>query len=1532
MFEWIARFAVERRALVLGLTLLFCGWGWVKFQTLPIEAFPDVTDPMVEVVGVYPGQAAEEVERRLTVELEKALAGTPMLRDLRSVSIFGLVLMTLTFEDGGSDLDRRVMVSERLQGAQLPVGAEVEMGPQSTPVGQIYRYTLRGPRSLRELRALQDYVIEPQLRSVPGVADVVTFGGFQRQYQVRVDPDKLAAAEVKLDDVYDAVLKNNENVGGGYVNAGSQELIVRVLGTAQRVAALGEAVVSVDGDLPVRVEDIADIVEGSTPRRGAVGRGYNDDVVEGIVLLRRGENPGLVLEALRERVDKLNRDVLPADVQIATFYDRTTLLDATLSTVGRNLVEGVLLVLAVVYLFLRTMRAVVIVAVVIPVSMCAAFVGLSWLGLPANLISLGAIDFGILVDGAIIVVESTLHALERMKGRGSRGLVQASAVRVAQPVGFSLLIIIIALAPIFTLERVEGRIFAPMAYTYAFALLGALVSAMVVVPALESLLMSGTVRVKEPQWLVWGGRLYAGMLGGLSKVRWLVVAAAVGVVAVCAYDTRDIGTEFLPELNEGGLYITAVFPSSIALDETRARVGEVRARILETPEVADVLSHVGRPEGAAQAEGPNNAEFFVVLAPEGQWRPGYRRADLEEELRVKLEQIPGVQYNFSQPITDRVFETISGIIGQVVVKVRGQDIDQLMRAAAEIRERVAAVAGVSDLALYQTGEVPQLKITLRRDALARRGLSVEDVQRTLRVALGGEVATSIWEDVRSYAVVLKLPDQWRTDTDALRRLPLGVGEQAATLAEVADISVEMGRGAIWRQDFSRFVALKFNVRGRDLGSTVRDAQAAAEAVALPEGAYLSWGGEFQNQARALQRLGVSLPLALAAILGILFMNFRRWKPTLLIFAFLPVAVIGAVVGLKALGENFSVSSAVGCIALLGQVVLSGVILCSRLDEARAHSHGDPMKEGAREAFRPLLMTTTLALLGLLPAATSHAMGSETQRPFAISIIAGLLLVTPAILFVLPLLYTVGWKATPAPSEPPTPDDQGGLSESPAVAGLSFHDETRADATEADATEADATEADATEAHATRADATEAHATRADATEAHATEGTASTPGGALLNPTQHIAMIFMPLALFTLTVAGFSARPCVAADFDATPTLSEDTATRFTLQDALSLIDDDHPLFAAADARSRAARAGVTAAGLWSNPTLDIDYVYGVTQSSYSAIGAPLIGVSQHLRSGDLTQARTRAAEATHALSLLSRDALRAHLQLLVEDAFITLAAIDREAELLHHLITHLEAAERVILARFEAKVAARYDTRRISIALADARAEVDLLESERARARADLDVILGPRAPQLQGAPLFDVEALSGEGLRAPRQQGTPLTLSIARAQQEATAADLDTARAEVFPGVDIRVIIGYGQAPGQLDAGVGVSIPLPLLDYGQGSVAAAEQQAAATAYVTDAVERATEQRIDAAKRVRQARLAAFDRYLAQTDHLLPHLTAEAESAYREGRFSVLELIDAHQSVFAVRVQRLHLAVEVRRADLDLRRVLILGSPTPAD
>ncbi len=1016
MLKRLVALAVDRPWAVLAVAAVAALFGYAQMLGVPIEAFPDVTNLQVQVITLAPGRAAEETERQVTIPIERELAGLPDMVDLRSISVFGLSQITCTFDDDADDFVARTRVAERLRQVDLPEGLVARLGPESTPVGEIYRYTVDAPgMTAMDRRGLQDWVVSRALRRVPGVADVVSFGGFQRQYQVRVDPTRLAVRGMGIPDVVEALRRSSGAAGGNYMRHGSEEYVVRGLGYLQSPRDLSRVALSSSHGVPVRVDDVGEVVLGHVPRRGVVGRNDDDEAPEGIVLLRKRMSPNEVLDGVHREVDRLNREVLPRGARVVPYYDRTELMTRSLHTVRHNLLEGALLVVAVLALFLGALRGPLVVATVIPLALLTAFTGLRLLKMPANLISLGAVDFGILVDGAVIFVETVYHVGATRPELTRPEVVREAASQVVRPVVYSLAIITAALLPIFTMQRVEGRIFAPMALTYGFALLGALVWSLTVVPALSRLAIKlpraphGDPHAHaEPRWVTRlrarYERLVAFTLGRPNLVA-AVIAAALFVALAAG---RGLGSEFLPELNEGGMFVTAVFPASQSLEEGERIVPELRRVIRSFPEVREAVSQLGRPEDGTDPAQVTVAQIMVSLRPEETWTTGRSRQRLVEDMRRELGRVPGVSYIFSQPIVDNVLESISGIKGKVAVKIYGDDLEVMQRLAEQTRDAIAPVRGVRDLGLYQTGVAPQLRIDIDRDAIARYGLRVADVDDVISAAIGGTAATEIWEGERRVEVSVRVSEPFRVGVDRIREIPVRTPDGARVpLGALAEVHVGFGRAAIQRNQAQRFIALKFNIEGRDLGSVVAEARARVRRAApMPAGYAMTWGGEFESQQRAMRRLAVIVPVAVLIICLLLYGAFGRVRSALVVLAAAPLCLPGAALALRLAGVNLSVSAVVGGIALLGQTVLAGVVVVSSINELR--DSGAPpvvaVVEGTARRMRAVLITAALAALGLLPAALSHAMGSETQRPFALVIVGGVTLATPLLLFVLPTLY------------------------------------------------------------------------------------------------------------------------------------------------------------------------------------------------------------------------------------------------------------------------------------------------------------------------------------------------------------------------------------------------------------------------------------------------------------------------------------------------------------------------------------------------
>ncbi|BBL74664.1 efflux RND transporter permease subunit [Methylomagnum ishizawai] len=1014
MLSLLIEHCVHRRLAVIALTVVVALFGLHAYLETPIEAYPDVTNTQVTVISLMPGYAPEEVERQVTVPLERVLNGTPDMLQMRSQSLFGLSLITITFQDEADSFHSRTLVSERMHGAELPDGVQPVLAPDYTPLGEIYKFMVVSDRhDLYELRSEMEWNVSRVLRQVQGVADVLTFGGFYKEIYVEVDPARLDSVGLTLDEVNQAIASSNRNVGAGFLRHGDQQMVVRGVGYLGSPDDVKRIVLKSEGGTPVTVGDVARLVQAYTPRQGAVGLDGQKEAVEGIVLLRRGQNPSRVLEAVHEKVEELNTRILPAGMKIVPFLDRTELVHNTLDTVYHNLMHGFLLVVGVVWLFLRSVRGSLIVALVIPLSLLVAFAGLYRLGLPANLISMGAIDFGIILDGAVVLVENVIHQAAHRHPKTRRDMVHVivdAALSVAKPTFYAMLIIIAALIPVFTLERVEGRIFRPLALTYSFALVGGLVFALTLVPALcAALIQPKHAMIEEPRFLVFLRGKYRRLLEFALDRRAPTLLAGVALLVAGGVSISRLGSEFLPELDEGDVHVFVEMPSSIALGKGQDILQDMRQRLLRFPEVKGILSQQGRSEDGTDNEGVNMSETFVHLKPHGEWRPRLSKEQLVEDMREALSAIPGVRFNFSQPIKDNVEEAVSGVRGKVVLKIYGSDLEKMRSTLEEAKTRLKAVPGVIDLDLYRESLVPQLQLKLDRVALARQGITVDAAQDTIETAMAGKVVTQLWQGERPIPVRVILPTTERDEMEHYGDLMIPTPSGARVpLREVAHQQIERGRTSIEREANRRFLALKFNVEGRDLGSVVHDARAAVEGkVQMPEGHFLVWGGEFENQQRAMGRLGVIVPVAVLIVLGLLYSALQSARSALAILLSTPFALTGGAFVLLFTGIALSVSAAIGFIALLGQVSLMGLLVLSATEERR-HAGMElraAIVSGATDRLRPVLMASTLALLGLLPMAVSTGIGSETQQPFAVVIVGGMFTTFFVAMFVLPVLYS-----------------------------------------------------------------------------------------------------------------------------------------------------------------------------------------------------------------------------------------------------------------------------------------------------------------------------------------------------------------------------------------------------------------------------------------------------------------------------------------------------------------------------------------------
>ena len=1025
MIRRVVDFALSNRLLVLAFAMILFAGGIVAFRHLPIEAYPDVADNYVEVITQWPGISAEQIEQQVTIPLEIVLNGIPHVVHLRSFSLFGLSDLKLIFDDESNNDWNRERVLERLSQVTLPPGVIPQMGTDWSPVGQIYFFTLHSSNPAydpMELKSLEDWVIEKHFKQVPDIVDVASFGGPTREYQVRVDPNKLVAYGLSLSQIEQQLTNNNSNAGGSFIQEGLQQINVNARGLVDRSQDIAETVIMTKSGTPLRVKDVAVVSQGPKIRLGQFAKAVhredgriidNDDVVSGIVLLRKGAAADAALQGVHAKVDELNNHILPPGVKVVPFLDRSDLVHFTSHTVLHNLTEGMILVSIVLLLFLGNVRGALIVAITIPFALLFAAICLDLSRIPANLLSLGALDFGVVVEGAIVLIENIVRQLDNSDGtRSSNEIIGFASHEVQRPVFYAIVITITAFLPIFTLQRVEGRLFHPMAWTVAFALLGALLFSILVAPVLASFAFAKGAREWDNPVMTFVSQRYRVALRWAIRRRAITVGVCALMVAIGGYLAFGgaIGSEFLPHLDEGALWVRGTLAPSTGPDEGIRVANQARIVLCSFPEVPDCTSQVGRPDDGTDNTGFFNTEYFVDLKSKEEWRPVFHqdKDELIVAMQRELDKIPGVLWGFSQPIEDNMEEAVSGVKGALATKIYGDDLRLLEEKADEIVTIMRGIKGVEDLGIFRILGQPNLNIAVDRAQAARYQINVADVQDAIQTAVGGNALTQVLKGEARYDLTLRYLPKYRDTQDAIERIRLlsPTGERVS-LAQLCKISVSDGASEVYREGNRRYVAIKYSVRGRDLGSTVEEAIAKVnQQVKLPTGYTLDWEGEYASQKRANERLLIVLPITVFIIFIILYTMFKSFKWALLIMATVAIAPIGGLLALLITGTNFSVSSGVGFLALFGVSVQTGVIMLEYINQLRARrfSVEDAAVEGAVLRLRPIMMTMLVATLGLLPAALSHAIGSDSQRPFAIVIVGGLIAALIMSIFLLPTLY------------------------------------------------------------------------------------------------------------------------------------------------------------------------------------------------------------------------------------------------------------------------------------------------------------------------------------------------------------------------------------------------------------------------------------------------------------------------------------------------------------------------------------------------
>ncbi|SHM63656.1 cobalt-zinc-cadmium resistance protein CzcA [Chitinophaga jiangningensis] len=997
--------------------------GYISFKQIGVDAFPDVTNTSVTIITQWQGRSAEEVEKFVTRPIEIAMNRAQKKTHIRSSSLFGLSVVKVIFDDEVDDIFARQQINNNITSADLPDGVDPEIEPPYGPTGEIYRYTLESnKRSVAELKTLQDWVVERNLLAVSGVADIVSFGGEVKIYQVTINPDKAVQYDITAGEMFQALTKSNINVGGDVIVRNAQAYVVRGIGVLNNADEIRNIIVDHINGTPILVKDVADVSIAALPRLGQVGRDADHDVVEGIVVMRKGENPANVIASLKDKIAELNSKILPDDVKIKPFYNREDLIAFSTHTVLHNMLEGIIFVTVIVFLFMADWRTTVIVSVVIPLALLFAFICLRLKGMSANLLSMGAIDFGIIIDGAVVMMEGIFVMLdqrahkvgmERFNKLSKLGMIRKACMENGKGILFAKLIIITGLLPIFTFEKVEGKMFSPLAWTLGFALLGALILTFTLVPAMASVLLKRNVREKKNFFLEFVQRLTLRIFHFTFHRRRLVFFGSMIVLAAGLYCFKFLGTEFLPQLNEGAIYIRATGPLSTSLDESVKLSNDMRRKLLQFPEVRQVMSQTGRPNDGTDATGFYNIEMHVDIYPQNEWKSGLSKAQLIDKMQHKLDGIPGITLNFSQPIMDNVEEAVSGVKGSLVVKLFGDDFKVIEEKEEQIEKILKGVRGIEDLGILRNLGQPELRINLDQQKMALYGVTTEDANSVIEMAIGGKAATRIYEGEKYFDLRIRYPESFREDETAIGNLIIPtIRGNKIPLKEIADIGHIVGPSIIYRDKHQRYGAIKFSVRERDLGSTIAEAQQKVAAqIQLPRGYNLEWAGDFENQQRATKRLAQVVPISLVLIFLFLFILFGTFKDALLVLGNVPFAIIGGIFSLWLTGTNFSISAGIGFIALFGICVQNGVILLSRfksnlrtLPAATDAGLMAGIHEGVESRIRPVIMTAMMAAIGLLPAATSMGIGSETARPLARVVIGGLITDTCFNLFIFPVVF------------------------------------------------------------------------------------------------------------------------------------------------------------------------------------------------------------------------------------------------------------------------------------------------------------------------------------------------------------------------------------------------------------------------------------------------------------------------------------------------------------------------------------------------